>query len=69
MKSKRDLITLIVATLVMTPNIAHFTIKSFRSDDTLDHVFGYLIGGLYLLMWIMTVVEIIKYRRNRGNEE
>lgn len=69
MKSKRDLVTLIVATLVMAPNIVHFTIKSFRSDDTLDHVFGYLMGGLYLLMWIMTVVEIIKYRRNRDNEE
>ena len=68
MSTKKEIIGLIAGVLVATPNMLYFVVKSFRGNDSIDIIFGYLMAALYLFMWVMVVIEIIKYRRGKNKE-
>ena len=69
MSTKKEIIGLIAGVLVATPNMLYFVVKSFRGNDSIDIIFGYLMAALYLFMWVMVVIEIIKYRRVKNKED
>ncbi len=69
MSTKKEIIGLIAGVLVATPNMLYFVVKSFRGNDSIDIIFGYLMAALYLFMWVMVVIEIIKYRRGKNKED
>ena len=69
MSTKKEIIGLIAGVLVATPNMLYFGVKSFRGNDSIDIIFGYLMVALYLFMWVMVVIEIIKYRRGKNKED
>ena len=66
MSTKKEITGLIAGVLVATPNMLYFVVKSFRGNDSIDIIFGYLMAALYLFMWVMVVIEIIKYRRGKN---
>ena len=66
---KEENIMLVVLGLIATPNMLYFVVKSFRGNDSIDIIFGYLMAALYLFMWVMVVIEIIKYRRGKNKED
>jgi tellurite resistance protein TehA-like permease len=70
MKSKKEeSIMLIVLGLIGTPNMLVFIMKSFRSDDVLDTIFGYIMVALLVLFWVGIVIELIKSKRSNNKKD
>ena len=66
MKSKKEeALILIVLGLIGTPNMLVFIMKSFRSDDVLDTIFGYIMVALLILFWVGIVIEMIKNKKKQ----
>ena len=66
MKSKKEeSIMLIVLGLIGTPNMLVFIMKSFRSDDVLDTIFGYIMVAMLVLFWVGIVIEMIKNKKKQ----
>ena len=69
MKSKKEeSIMLIVLGLIGTPNMLVFIVKSFRSDDVLDTIFGYIMVAMLIFFWVCIVIELIKSKRNNNKK-
>ena len=69
MKSKKEeSIMLIVLGLIGTPNMLVFIIKSFRGDDVLDTIFGYIMVAMLISFWVGIVIELIKSKRNNNKK-
>jgi hypothetical protein len=69
MKSKKEeSIMLIVLGLIGTPNMLVFIVKSFRSDDVLDTIFGYIMVAMLIFFWVGIVIELIKSKRNNNKK-
>ena len=67
MKSKKEeSIMLIVLGLIGTPNMLVFIMKSFRGDDVLDTIFGYIMVAMLISFWVGIVIELIKSKRNNN---
>ena len=60
---------LIVLGLIGTPNMLVFIMKSFRSDDVLDTIFGYIMVALLISFWVGIVIELIKSKRSNNKRE
>ena len=70
MKSKKEeSIMLIVLGLIGTPNMLVFIVKSFRGDDVLDTIFGYIMVALLVLFWVGIVIELIKSKRSNNKKD
>ena len=70
MKSKKEeSIMLIVLGLIGTPNMLVFIMKSFRSDDVLDTIFGYIMVAMLISFWVGIVIELIKSKRSNNKKE
>ncbi len=66
MKSKKEeSIMLIVLGLIGTPNMLVFIMKSFRGDDVLDTIFGYIMVAMLVLFWVGIVIEMIKNKKKQ----
>ena len=66
MKSKKEeSIMLIVLGLIGTPNMLVFIMKSFRGDDVLDTIFGYIMVAMLVLFWVGIVIEMIKNKKEQ----
>ena len=66
MKSKKEeSIMLIVLGLIGTPNMLVFIMKSFRSDDVLDTIFGYIMVAMLIFFWVCIVIEMIKNKKEQ----
>jgi hypothetical protein len=69
MKSKKEeSIMLIVLGLIGTPNMLVFIMKSFRSDDVLDTIFGYIMVAMLISFWVGIVIELIKSKRSNNKK-
>ena len=60
---------LIVLGLIGTPNMLVFIMKSFRGDDILDTIFGYIMVALLVLFWVGIVIELIKSKRSNNKKD
>jgi hypothetical protein len=70
MKSKKEeSIMLIVLGLIGTPNMLVFIMKSFRSDDVLDTIFGYIMVAMLISFWVGIVIELIKSKRSNNKKD
>lgn len=70
MKSKKEeSIMLIVLGLIGTPNMLVFIMKSFRSDDVLDTIFGYIMVAMLISIWVGIVIELIKSKRSNNKKD
>ena len=70
MKSKKEeSIMLIVLGLIATPNMLVFIVKSFRSDDVLDTIFGYIMVAMLISIWVGIVIELIKSKRSNNKKD
>ena len=70
MKSKKEeSIMLIVLGLIGTPNMLVFIMKSFRSDDVLDTIFGYIMVAMLISFWVGIVIELIKNKRSNNKKD
>ena len=70
MKSKKEeSIMLIVLGLIGTPNMLVFIMKSFRSDDVLDTIFGYIMVAMLIFFWVCIVIEMIKSKRSNNKKD
>lgn len=70
MKSKKEeSIMLIVLGLIGTPNMLVFIVKSFRGDDALETVFGYIMVAMLIIFWVCIVKELIKSKRSNNKKE
>ena len=56
---------LIVLGLIGTPNMLVFIVKSFRGDDVLDTIFGYIMVAMLVLFWVGIVIEMIKNKKKQ----
>ena len=56
---------LIVLGLIGTPNMLVFIMKSFRSDDVLDTIFGYIMVAMLISFWVGIVIEMIKNKKKQ----
>ena len=66
MKSKKEeSIMLIVLGLIGTPNMLVFIMKSFRGDDVLDTIFGYIMVAMLILFWVGIVIEMTKNKKKQ----
>lgn len=66
MKSKKEeSIMLIVLGLIGTPNMLVFIVKSFRGDDVLDTIFGYIMVAMLIFFWVGIVIEMIKNKKKQ----
>ena len=54
---------LIVLGLIGTPNMLVFIVKSFRGDDVLDTIFGYIMVAMLISFWVGIVIELIKSKK------
>ena len=61
---KEENIILVVMTLIATPNMLVFIVKSFRGDDIIDTIFGYIMVALLVLFWVGVVIEMIKNKKS-----
>ena len=59
---------LILLGLIGTPNMLVFIVKSFRADDLLDTIFGYIMVALLVLFWVGIVIELIKSKRSNNKK-
>ena len=66
---KEENIMLIVLGLIGTPNMLVFIMKSFRSDDVLDTIFGYIMVAMLVLFWVGIVFELIKGKRSNNKKD
>ena len=66
---KEENIILIVLGLIGTPNMLVFIVKSFRGDDVLDTIFGYIMVALLVLFWVGIVIELIKSKRSNNKKD
>ena len=55
---------LIVLGLIGTPNMLVFIMKSFRGDDVLDTIFGYIMVAMLIFFWVCIVIELIKSKKS-----
>ena len=62
---KEENIILIVLGLIGTPNMLVFIMKSFRSDDVLDTIFGYIMVAMLIFFWVCIVIEMIKNKKKQ----
>ena len=70
MKSKKEeSIMLIVLGLIGTPNMLVFIMRSFRSDDVLDTIFGYIMVAMLISFWVGIVIELIKSKRSNNKKD
>ena len=60
---------LIVLGLIGTPNMLVFIVKSFRSDDVLDTIFGYIMVAMLIFFWVCIVIELIKSKRGNNKKD
>ena len=60
---------LVVGGLIATPNMLVFIVKSFRGDDVLDTIFGYIMVALLVLFWVGIVFELIKGKRSNNKKD
>ena len=66
MKSKKEeSIMLIVLGLIGTPNMLVFIVKSFRGDDVLDTIFGYIMVAMLIFFWVCIVIEMIRNKKEQ----
>ena len=56
---------LIVLGLIGTPNMLIFIMKSFRGDDVLDTIFGYIMVAMLISIWVGIVIEMIKNKKKQ----
>ena len=66
---KEENIILVVLGLIATPNMLVFIMKSFRGDDVLETVFGYIMVALLILFWVGIVIELIKSKRSNNKKD
>ena len=66
---KEENIILVVLGLIATPNMLVFIVKSFRGDDVLDTIFGYIMVALLVLFWVGIVIELIKSKRSNNKKD
>ena len=66
---KEENIILIVLGLIGTPNMLVFIVKSFRGDDVLDTIFGYIMVAMLVLFWVGIVIELIKSKRSNNKKD
>ena len=66
---KEENIMLVVLGLIATPNMLVFIVKSFRGDDVLDTIFGYIMVALLVLFWVGIVFELIKSKRSNNKKD
>lgn len=66
---KEENIMLVVLGLIATPNMLVFIMKSFRGDDVLDTVFGYIMVAMLVLFWVGIVIELIKSKRSNNKKD
>ena len=66
---KEENIMLVVLGLIATPNMLVFIMKSFRGDDVLDTIFGYIMVALLVLFWVGIVIELIKSKRSNNKKD
>ena len=62
---KEENIMLVVLGLIATPNMLVFIVRSFRGDDVLETVFGYIMVALLVLFWVGIVIEMIKNKKKQ----
>ena len=62
---KEESIMLVVLGLIATPNMLVFIVKSFRGDDVLDTIFGYIMVAMLILFWVGIVIELIKSKKKQ----
>ena len=62
---KEENIMLVVGGLIATPNMLVFIMKSFRGDDVLDTIFGYIMVAMLILFWVGIVIEMIKNKKKQ----
>ena len=60
---------LIVLGLIATPNMLVFIVKSFRGDDVLDTIYGYIMVALLISFWVGIVIELIKSKRSNNKKD
>ena len=48
---KEENIMLVVLGLIATPNMLVFIVKSFRGDEVLDTIFGYIMVAMLISFW------------------
>ena len=60
---------LIVLGFIGTPNMLVFIMKSFRSDDVLDTIFGYIMVAMLISFWVGIVIELIKSKRSNNKKD
>ena len=60
---------LVVGGLIATPNMLVFIVKSFRGDDIIDTIFGYIMVALLVLFWVGIVFELIKGKRSNNKKD
>ena len=60
---------LVVLGLIATPNMLVFIMKSFRADDVLDTIFGYIMVALLISFWVGIVIELIKSKRSNNKKD
>ena len=66
---KEENIMLILLGLIGTPNMLVFIMKSFRSDDVLDTIFGYIMVAMLISFWVGIVIELIKSKRSNNKKD
>ena len=52
-----------------SPNMLVFIVKSFRGDDVLDTIFGYIMVAMLVLFWVGIVFELIKGKRSNNKKD
>ena len=66
---KEENIMLVVLGLIATPNMLVFIVRSFRGDDVLDTIFGYIMVAMLVLFWVGIVIELIKSKRSNNKKD
>lgn len=66
---KEENIMLVVGGLIATPNMLVFIVKSFRGDDVLDTIFGYIMVAMLISFWVGIVIELIKSKRSNNKKD
>ena len=66
---KEENILLVVLSLIATPNMLVFIVKSFRGDDIIDTIFGYIMVAMLISFWVGIVIELIKSKRSNNKKD
>ena len=62
---KEENIMLVVGGLIATPNMLVFIVKSFRGDDIIDTIFGYIMVAMLIFFWVCIVIEMIRNKKEQ----